>query len=343
MIKFFRRVRQRLLTQNQPDLQAGKFSKYLLYAIGEIILVVIGILIALQINNWNEERKSANNTKLLFEKTLEELKFNIEKANDRVSRFRYQNYVYHRIINKKATRDNYKLHGYAYLLMSGKVVELSDDTFQKLLNSEEKLTQEQDALLSKLKRVYSNDKAEVDFLDTKLPEVIFDLHKKYKDEQPWYSDFISYDSISEAMIDYCLSDPEYVNDASYYYTIFPAQQNNSLKKFRNNALITYTELTSYLNIPPDSAIVKNLTHYKHYLGTYKSDDYTLHIKEEANHFMHTIIRNKDSTMFQKGQVYLDSKSYFTVNRYFGNLIYDKDHNVKEVVFYRGGQKITFQK
>ncbi|MFC4720958.1 DUF6090 family protein [Geojedonia litorea] len=59
MIKFFRRIRQRLLTEN-------KFSKYLLYAIGEIVLVVIGILIALQINNWNEIRKSRiEETKIL--------------------------------------------------------------------------------------------------------------------------------------------------------------------------------------------------------------------------------------------------------------------------------------
>jgi len=50
MIKFFRKVRHRLLTEN-------KFSKYLIYAIGEIILVVIGILIAVSINNWNEKQK----------------------------------------------------------------------------------------------------------------------------------------------------------------------------------------------------------------------------------------------------------------------------------------------
>jgi len=50
MIKFFRKIRQRLLTEN-------KFSKYLLYAIGEIALVMIGILLALQVNNWNENRK----------------------------------------------------------------------------------------------------------------------------------------------------------------------------------------------------------------------------------------------------------------------------------------------
>tara|TARA_R110002124_G_scaffold269563_1_gene437479 strand:- start:157 stop:921 length:765 start_codon:yes stop_codon:yes gene_type:complete len=50
MIKFFRKIRQKLLTEN-------KFSKYLIYAIGEIILVVIGILIAIQLNNINENRK----------------------------------------------------------------------------------------------------------------------------------------------------------------------------------------------------------------------------------------------------------------------------------------------
>ncbi|WP_053069208.1 DUF6090 family protein [Bizionia psychrotolerans] len=50
MIKFFRNIRKNLLT-------AGKTGSYFKYAIGEIILVVIGILIALSINNWNEERK----------------------------------------------------------------------------------------------------------------------------------------------------------------------------------------------------------------------------------------------------------------------------------------------
>ena len=50
MIKFFRHIRQTLIMEN-------KTSKYFKYAIGEIVLVVIGILIALQLNNWNESRK----------------------------------------------------------------------------------------------------------------------------------------------------------------------------------------------------------------------------------------------------------------------------------------------
>ena len=52
MIKFFRHIRQNLIMEN-------KTSKYLKYALGEIVLVVVGILIALQINNLNEERKRA--------------------------------------------------------------------------------------------------------------------------------------------------------------------------------------------------------------------------------------------------------------------------------------------
>ncbi|MEH6538246.1 MAG: DUF6090 family protein [Psychroserpens sp.] len=53
MIKFFRKIRQNLISEN-------KVSKYLLYAIGEIVLVVIGILIALQINNWNTQKNEEN-------------------------------------------------------------------------------------------------------------------------------------------------------------------------------------------------------------------------------------------------------------------------------------------
>ncbi len=78
MIKFFRHIRKRLLTNN-------KFSKYLLYAIGEIVLVVIGILIALQINNWNEEQKNRFEEKnLLLELRTEfrEKKESLE-ANER--------------------------------------------------------------------------------------------------------------------------------------------------------------------------------------------------------------------------------------------------------------------
>ena len=75
MIKFFRKIRQKLLSEN-------KFSKYLLYAIGEIILVVIGILIALQINNQNIYKQERSIEKTYLIALQEEFEVNINKLDE---------------------------------------------------------------------------------------------------------------------------------------------------------------------------------------------------------------------------------------------------------------------
>lgn len=67
MISFFRKIRQKLLSQN-------RVTRYLAYAIGEIVLVVIGILIALQVNNWNEQRKAKARERELLEFALENIR-----------------------------------------------------------------------------------------------------------------------------------------------------------------------------------------------------------------------------------------------------------------------------
>ncbi len=74
MFKFFRKIRQKLLSEN-------KFSKYLLYAIGEIVLVVIGILIALQINTWNENRKARKEEQILLLSLQNEMDYNINELS----------------------------------------------------------------------------------------------------------------------------------------------------------------------------------------------------------------------------------------------------------------------
>ena len=76
MIKFFRHIRQQLLNEN-------KTGKYFKYAIGEIVLVVIGILIALQINNWNEERKKNLKAKGYVEKLINDLVADTLYINER--------------------------------------------------------------------------------------------------------------------------------------------------------------------------------------------------------------------------------------------------------------------
>jgi hypothetical protein len=60
MIKIFRKIHYGVIEKNASDPQTGNTGKYLKYAIGEVVLVVIGILIALNLNNWNASQKKSN-------------------------------------------------------------------------------------------------------------------------------------------------------------------------------------------------------------------------------------------------------------------------------------------
>jgi len=64
----------------------NKFTNYIIYAIGEIILVVIGILIALQINNWNENRKDRATEAVYLRELLEDFEINLQKSKQVTSR-----------------------------------------------------------------------------------------------------------------------------------------------------------------------------------------------------------------------------------------------------------------
>jgi len=83
MMKFFQHIRQSLIGER-------KFSKYLLYAIGEIILVVIGILIALQINTYNDQKKERDQEKTLLANLSQEVALDIQQIenNTRLSNAR---------------------------------------------------------------------------------------------------------------------------------------------------------------------------------------------------------------------------------------------------------------
>lgn len=74
MINFYRKIRKKLADDNS-------FIKYYKYAIGEILLVVIGILLALQVNNWNNERQDYNKLKKYAQSLIQDLEKDIEMIN----------------------------------------------------------------------------------------------------------------------------------------------------------------------------------------------------------------------------------------------------------------------
>lgn len=98
MITFFRKIRQKLLSQN-------RVTQYLTYAIGEVALVMIGILLALQVNNWNESRKARRTEVKLLNEMSEEL---LETKTDLLSDMKkatwslnFTDSIYQRILLEK--------------------------------------------------------------------------------------------------------------------------------------------------------------------------------------------------------------------------------------------------
>lgn len=130
-MKFFRRIRKTFLLEN-------KLGKYLPYAIGEIVLVVIGILIALQINNWNQNRKTEALTITYLKNIKSELRTDTTTYGEGIRRI------------EKSIENTGKLMSFDYVsklsndalinLLSGsfhstRIYKINNSTFQKMTNT----------------------------------------------------------------------------------------------------------------------------------------------------------------------------------------------------------------
>jgi type II secretory pathway pseudopilin PulG len=130
MIRFFRQLRQSLLIKN-------RFSKYLLYALGEIALVMIGILLALQVNNWNEFQKDREIEKKALINLAENMELNINEIERKIARIQKDNksgqIVLAAIQNNEQTIDTLGQH-FHWALVNHSNLALSKAGYESLKN-----------------------------------------------------------------------------------------------------------------------------------------------------------------------------------------------------------------
>jgi len=130
MLKFFRKIRYDLMKKN-------KTGKYLKYAVGEIVLVVIGILIALSINNWNEKRKAYNKSKSYLTEMIKDLASDTITLNKEILSINRDIQIEEWALNQTTYKANQvdslwlSLGGWYYNY------KINDRTFQKIQNAAE--------------------------------------------------------------------------------------------------------------------------------------------------------------------------------------------------------------
>jgi len=191
MIKIFRKIRHKLLSEN-------KFSKYVIYAIGEIVLVVIGILIALFINNWNENRKNQNQLTNIYKEIEINLKTDLSNIDAVIEEYEQLDLRLEKMVSDEysnslldsITSDNYTdcipclgdINSYIPF-------EIQNKGLQLLNSFNGSNTLESKMLTNEIIQFYSISESINSILD-KLEEESFN-NIKFFEQFPWYSDFMS--------------------------------------------------------------------------------------------------------------------------------------------------------
>ncbi len=206
MINFFRKIKQKLLSEN-------KFSKYLLYAIGEIVLVVIGILIALQINNWNQHQSD----KAKFRALLYELATNLTKEVTE-SEFVLETYyekdslIALSLAEKLEEKDIQAICPECprVLLLNYKKIPINTIAYEHIKSIIDRIPTEYEYLITEIKELYEIDAQLVLDQQNSIQNKSSDFRKSLISSYEWFRQ-IPYSRLNSDAIDYFLNNPIYKN------------------------------------------------------------------------------------------------------------------------------------
>jgi len=306
MIKFFRKIRQQLLTQN-------KFTKYIFYAVGEIVLVVIGILIAISVNNWNEKRNNDISVHFMFENILEELEYDIHLAGRQIKIFKSIDSLITKVLNKEVSIADYNSEpSYTNLispLFSLNIDDFSVENIELLINNSDIVTAQFKNELKIIRDIYINDIEDIKISAKKLEEYITQTENEYRQNHIWYSE--TNEEHKKQKIKFQLTDPKYLNNVKHLqllnFGIF-----FSYNIFKTNAIVAYNEIHKTINsqrIIPDyiPAILKpSREELLEYIGTYHSSSQNITYKIGVEKFYLTL----DVRISKNGKIFKTSKDIF---------------------------------
>ena len=339
MIKFFRKIRQNLLMEN-------KTGKYFKYAIGEIALVVIGILIALSINNWNENKKNNIIVNSVLKQIHSELAENIKMIDNVVLTYRVKDSLIRLIMNNKL--DNKNFIGVPDLFIkTAAVVTINDQGFKNLMLNTNNLSSNLDPIINDLKKLYISYKENVDFGNDATDKNVASYLEWLKLNTTWYNNVYYGDGgkLTEEQINFYYTDNSlFKNWLLGYYNVAIDGQYRYTMAFRHYAFEAYKDLTEILklNKEENDSFSISLTDQekKQIAGTYQNKEQTYKVVLKNNKLYSNINEREDELVFINKTFYFPNRNsvpgFRTVNL-------DENKNVTGFTFRNGNDELLFKK
>ena len=207
MIKFFRKIRLKMLGEN-------RVSKYLLYAIGEIVLVVIGILIALSINNWNQNRTNDSKIAAILSQIERELLADAQTASDLMVYWQRQDSTYYVATSDSADMDLFREH---YSLRNftnySEQNTLQRSGFDLLILNSNLANENLSPLISKMSKMYTYYSQEFEINIDKFVKFQYYHSQLLAQKYDWYHK----SQTGDEWLNYLANSAEYKNNMKLYY------------------------------------------------------------------------------------------------------------------------------
>ena len=182
MARFFSKIRKSLIVKS-------KFGQYIVYAIGEIVLVVIGILIAIGINNFNASVKSNDRFEQLLLQVRKELETNLSISRPIIDYYSHKDSLITMIMLNKVSETMYQTApSIRNIILNFESFTPKTSAFERLIANSIDFPPHYDSLIDKLKNIYIDDLEFVKSDNLRIADEVNGFLQELKLNKPWFSE-----------------------------------------------------------------------------------------------------------------------------------------------------------
>lgn len=224
----FKKVKQKLLNQK-------KIGGYLRYAIREVMLIVIGILIAVSINNWNEEERERKILNKIFTALIDDIKQDTTEVGIILDFYKKKEETFLKMLNDKFDKDEIgECELCPRLISTRRLFTINKRGFQQLIEYKDLAVSQEDTLVLDIVNFYVIMIGEVENLNNLIDEDVYGNLAYWRDHYPWFASFsqgkLEYESMS-----YFTKSEEYRNKVALHYILIYENYLPVLHSFQTSA------------------------------------------------------------------------------------------------------------